>query len=264
MAIRRRLLAAMTLGWAILLAGTATAAAADKVTVFAAASLKTAMDAVAISWMETTSKQTAISYAASSALAKQIEEGAPADVFVSADLDWMKYLADKDLVAPGSAVNLLGNEIVLIAPQDSTVEISIEKDFKLGELLGEGRLAMADVKAVPAGKYGKAALQALGVWKDVENKVAQAENVRSALKLVATGEAALGIVYKTDAAAEPAVRIIGSFPDGSHPPIIYPVAVIAQSKNPDAGAFAAFLRSETAQAIFRQQGFTIPVPPASN
>ncbi|MFT3987638.1 molybdate ABC transporter substrate-binding protein [Aestuariivirga sp.] len=241
-----------------------TASAADKVTVFAAASLKNALDAISAQWKADTSKETAISYAASSALAKQVESGAPADVFISADLDWMKYLTDKNLVTPGTEIKLLGNQIVLVAPKDSTAEAKIDKGFDLAKLLNGGKLAMGDVKAVPAGKYGKAALEYLGVWGSVEKDVAMAENVRAALKLVATGEAALGIVYTTDAHAEKGVKIIGTFPEDSHPPIVYPVAVIAASKNPDAAEFVKYLQGAKAQALFKDQGFTILVPAASN
>lgn len=240
------------------------ARAAEKVTVFAAASLKNALDAVSAAWAADAGKDTAISYAASSALAKQIESGAPADVFISADRDWMNYLTEKKLVGAGTAIDLLGNEIVLVAPRDSSAEIAIAKDFALAKLLDGGKLAMGDVKAVPAGKYGKAALEALGVWSSVESQVAQAENVRAALKLVSTGEAPLGIVYRTDAQAEPGVKVIGTFPADSHPPIVYPVALIAGSQNPDAAAFVTFLQAAKAQAIFRDQGFTVLVPPATN
>ncbi len=238
--------------------------AANKVTVFAAASLKNALDAVAASWKADTQNETAISYAASSALAKQIAEGAPADIFISADRDWMNKLSEEKLIADGSIVNLLGNELVLIAPKDSkTPAAKIENGFDLVGLLGDNKLAMGDVKAVPAGKYGKAALESLGLWPAVETKVAMAENVRAALKLVATGEAALGIVYATDAMAEPAVRVVGTFPSESHPPIIYPVGLVATSTNPNAAEFARYLQGSKAQAIFRQQGFTLLVPAAN-
>jgi molybdate transport system substrate-binding protein len=245
-------------------AGTIAALAAGKITVFAAASLKNALDAVNSAWQADTRKQATISYAASSALARQIEAGAPADIFISADLDWMKRLADAKLIADGSVVPLLGNEIVLVAPSGSPAAINIEKGFDLAGLLGEGRLAMGDVKAVPAGKYGKAALQSLGVWASVESKVAMAENVRAALKLVAAGEAALGIVYATDARAEPGVKVLATFPAGSHPPIVYPLGVVAASKNPFTNEFVKFLQSAKAQAIFREQGFTVLLPAATN
>lgn len=240
-------------------ATTGPALAAGKVTVFAAASLKTALDEVSAAWKAETGKEAANSYAASSALAKQIEEGAPADIFFSADLDWMTYLADRNLVKPGTDLQLLGNEIVLIAPADSNAELKIENGFPLAELLGDGRLAMGDVKAVPAGKYGRSALESLGVWASVESKIAQAENVRAALKLVATGEAPLGIVYRTDAMAEPAVRIAGIFPAASHKPIVYPVAPVVTSTNSDTAEFVAFLQSARALEVFKTQGFTLLV-----
>jgi molybdate transport system substrate-binding protein len=263
--LSRRTVGLAALGLAALISTSSLpVAAAEKVTVFAAASLKNALDEAAAAWKAETGKETTISYAASSALAKQIEEGAPADVFFSADLDWMKYLTDRKLVTEGSEARLLGNEIVLIAPADSKAETAIAKDFPLATLLGDGKLAMGDIKAVPAGKYGKAALESLGVWASVEGKVAQAENVRAALKLVATGEAPLGIVYKTDARAEPKVKVVTTFSADSHPPIIYPVAVTAGSKTPDAAELVKFLQTAKTQHIFKAQGFTILVPPATN
>jgi molybdate transport system substrate-binding protein len=254
--------ALVILGWAGGLAPSAIAA--DNVIVFAAASLKNALDNVNAAWKAETGKEATISYAASSALAKQIESAAPADIFISADLQWMKYLSDKKLIKSGSEVELLGNRIVLIAPKNSTAEIAIAKDFALAKLLGDGKLAMADVKAVPAGKYGKAALESLGVWASVEGKVAQAENVRAALKLVATGEAPLGIVYQTDAHAEPAVKVIGTFPSDTHEPIVYPIGITAGSKNADAEAFVKFVQSAKAKQLFEAEGFTFLVAPVSN
>ena len=229
-----------------------------EITVFAAASLKNALDAAAADYLKTTGNKVIISYAASSALAKQIESGAPADVFISADLDWMDYLSKKGLIKKDSEVKLLGNRIVLIAPANSKVALKISKNFPLAEALGDGKLAMADVKAVPAGKYGKAALEKLGVWSAVEAKVVEAENVRAALALVALGEAALGIVYQTDAAAEPKVKVLDTFPEDSHPPIVYPVAVTTAAQNPEAAAeFEKFLSGPAAQSSFVKQGFTI-------
>ena len=239
------------------------ATAAD-VTVFAAASLKEALDEQAKNFTAATGNKVAVSYGASNTLAKQIVAGAPADIFISADLDWMHYLAEKSLIVAGSGVSLLGNEIILVAPKDSTVETMIQPKFPLARLLGDGRLAMADVKAVPAGKYGKAALESLGVWTDVEGRVAQAENVRAALKLVATGEAALGIVYATDAKAEPGVKVIGSFPSSSHPPIVYPAGLVAPLRNADAAAFMVYLKSPKAKAMFEAQGFTYLAAVAGN
>ncbi|PLP60309.1 molybdate ABC transporter substrate-binding protein [Mesorhizobium loti] len=244
---------------AMLLAAPA-ARADEQVVVFAAASLKNALDEVNKSCEQDVGEAAKISYAASSALAKQIEEGAPADIFISADLDWMKYLSDKKLTKPDTEVKLLGNQIVLVAPKDSEAEIKVEKGFDLAKVIGDGRLAMGDFKAVPAGKYGKAALESLGTWSSVEGKVAQAENVRAALKLVATGEAAAGIVYQTDANAEKGVKVIGVFPEETHPPIVYPVAQTAESKDKDTPAFLKCLRSAKAGELFKAQGFTLLAP----
>ncbi len=241
----------------LLVANSLSAQAADTVNVFAAASLKNAMDAVGASWKADTSNQATMTYAASPALAKQIEAGAPADIFISADLNWMTYLTDKNLVPAGTDVRLLGNQIVLIVPKDSKAEIKIEKDFKLAELIGDSKLAMGNVQSVPAGRYGKAALESLGVWNNVEGKVAQAENVRAALKLVSTGEAAAGIVYVTDAYSDKTVKVLGTFPNDSHPPIVYPAAVTSASRNPDATAFLKYLQSDKAKAIFTGEGFIV-------
>jgi len=249
---------------AMLLTPAPVAVAQEKVMVFAAASLKNALDAVNAACAADVGEAATISYAASSALAKQIEQGAPADIFMSADLDWMKYLADKNLIKTGTEVKLLGNQIVLVAPADSKAEAKVEKGFDLAGLLGDGRLAMANVDAVPAGRYGKAALEALGVWASVEGKVAQAENVRAALALVSTGEAPLGIVYKTDANAEPKVKVVGTFPQDSHPPIVYPVAQTAGSKHAETPAFLNCLQSAKAKALFEAQGFSVLAPVASN
>lgn len=256
--------AAALVGLAAAMVALPGAEAQEKVTVFAAASLKNALDNINAAWKADRGKEATISYAASSALAKQIEEGAPADIFISADLDWMKYLSDKNLTQKDTEVELLGNRIVLVAPKDSAATTTIAPNFDLAGLVGGGKLAMADVKAVPAGKYGKAALESLGVWGSVEGKVAQAENVRAALKLVSTGEAALGVVYATDAVAEPGVKVIGTFPQDSHPPIVYPAGLIAPSKNADAAEFLKYLQSRKAKGLFEEQGFTFLAPVASN
>jgi molybdate transport system substrate-binding protein len=248
----------------VLLAGVPSALAQEKVTVFAAASLKNALDGVNAACEADVGEAATVSYAASSALAKQIEEGAPADVFMSADLDWMKYLSDKNLIKADTETKLLGNSIVLVAPADSSASVEIGANFDLASLLGDGRLAMANVDAVPAGKYGKASLESLGVWASVEGKVAQAENVRAALALVSTGEAPLGIVYKTDAAADPKVKVVGTFPEDSHPQIIYPVAQTAESKDAETPAFLKCLQSAKAKELFEAQGFTVLAPVASN
>lgn len=257
------------LGVASALAGivalaTGAALAQEKVTVFAAASLKNALDDVNAACEADVGEKATISYAASSALAKQIEQGAPADIFVSADLAWMSYLSEKKLTRKDTEVRLLGNRIALIAPADSPAATEIAPGFDLAGLLGDGKLAMANVESVPAGKYGRAALEKLGVWASVEDDVAQAENVRAALALVSTGEAPLGIVYLTDAAADPKVKIVATFPEDSHPPIIYPVAEIAGSKDDAAPAFLKCLQSAKARDLFEEQGFTVLAPSLSN
>jgi molybdate transport system substrate-binding protein len=235
-----------------------------KVVVFAAASLKTALDEVAKAWSaKSGGTKVAISYAASSALAKQIESGAPADIFISADLDWMHYLAERGLIRPDTRVNLLGNQLVLVAPADSTAKLEMGPKLDLAAALGDGRLAVANVDSVPAGKYGKAALQKLGAWDGVKDKLAQAENVRAALQFVARGEAPLGIVYRTDVTSDPKVKVVAAFPADSHPPIIYPIAITRSSFNPAAKSLFEFVRSGDAKGAFDKQGFTVlnkPVP----
>jgi molybdate transport system substrate-binding protein len=247
--------------------GTRPAAAQDgDVLVFAAASLKNALDDAMAAYAQGIGGSVAASYAATSALAKQIEQGAPADLFVSADLDWMGYLAQRDLIAADTRVNLLGNSIVLVAGEDRELgDVTIEPGFDLAGLLGDGRLAVADVRAVPAGKYARAALESLGSWAGVEGRLAQAENVRAALALVSRGEAPLGVVYKTDAAADANVEIVGTFPESSHPPIIYPVAVLKETKDPAAaGEFLSYLcTGPAAKAAFEKQGFTFLGTPSS-
>ena len=252
------LLVAAGLAWT---AGALPAVAQGKdVVVFAAASLKNALDDIAGQWQRETGKKAVISYAASNTLIKQIEQGAPADIFISADLDWMDYGQQKDLIRPDSRSNLLGNRLVLIAPNDSSVSANIQPGFDLAALLKGGRLAMGNVDAVPAGKYGKASLEKLGVWDSVKDKIAQAESVRAALLFVSRGEAPLGIVYQTDAAADPSVKIVDKFPENTHPPIIYPVALTKESTNGGAQAFLSYLRSPAARAAFERQGFTVLAP----
>jgi molybdate transport system substrate-binding protein len=242
----------------------APAAAQDKtLTVFAAASMKNALDDVDKAYTAKTGAKIVASYAASSALAKQIEQGAPADVFVSADTAWMDYVKDKKAINEPTRVNLLGNSIVLIAPKDSKIDkVTIDQGFDLAKLAGDGKVAVGDVKAVPAGKYAKAALEKLGAWTAAEPKMAMAENVRAALALVARNEAVLGIVYSTDAKIEPGVKIVGTFPATSHPPIIYPVAATSTAhKGTD--DYLAFLRSSEAKAIFEKYGFSFLVSPTT-
>jgi molybdate transport system substrate-binding protein len=250
-----RMLMAGLIFAALALAGGASAQAKD-VVLFAAASLKNALDDAGAAWMRDTGRRVVVSYAASNALAKQIEAGAPADLFFSADLDWMDYLASKSLIRTESRIGLLGNSLVLVAPKGSTIQVVLEPGINLASILGSGRLAMGHVGAVPAGKYGKVALEHLGTWEGVEGRIAQADNVRAALLLVSRGEAPLGIVYKTDAVSDPNVTIVATFPAGSHPPIVYPVALTRDSTNPDAASFLTFLRSAHAKPLFEKQGFT--------
>jgi molybdate transport system substrate-binding protein len=244
-----------TLVAALSFALAAPAAMAEQVTVFAAASLKTALDAVAADWKAATGGTAALSYGGSSALARQIEAGAPADVFISASPEWMDELDGKGLLEPGTRRDLLGNALVLIAHGKSADPVELAPDFDLAGHLGpEGRLAMAMVDSVPAGQYGKAALTSLGLWDSVAPRVAQADNVRAALALVAAGEAPLGIVYRTDAGAEDNVTIIGTFPENSHPPIVYPIARI---RGAGGEAFLDWLAGPAAAARFREAGFRL-------
>lgn len=218
--------------------------------------MKNALDDIAGLWRNETGRKVALSYAASPALARQIEQGAPADLFISADVDWMDYLQQRNLIKSDIRANLADNRIVLVAPGDSTVFLTLTPGANLAGALGKGRLAMADVVAVPAGKYGKAGLEALGLWAAVGDRIAQAENVRAALLLVSRGEAPLGIVYQTDAAADPQVRVVAAFPENSHPPIVYPVALTATAISPDAAGFLVYLKSAKARSMLEKQGFT--------
>jgi molybdate transport system substrate-binding protein len=240
------------------------AEAQDKtITVFAAASMKNALDDVDAAFTKQSGIKIVASYEASSALMKQIEGGAPADVFVSADLKWMDYGSEKKLIKDDTRVNLLVNALVLIAPKDSKIDkVTIAPGFDLAKLAGDGRIATGDVKAVPVGLYAKTALERLGVWSAVEPKLAMTANVRAALVLVARGEAPLGIVYATDARVEPGVKVVGVFPDSSHDPIVYPVAATVSAK-PETSLYLAYLRSTAAKSIFESYGFiflTKPTP----
>jgi len=260
MSISRRIGLALV-ATAILAGGLRTAGAQhNDVVIFAAASMKNALDEIAAEWQRQTGKKVAISYAASNTLIKQIEQGAPADIFISADLDWMDYGQQKGLIKPDTRWNLLGNRLVLIAPKDSKVSVALAPGLDLARLLEGGRLAVANVDAVPAGKYGKAALEKLGAWNGVKDRIAQGESVRAALIFVARGEAPLGIVYQTDAAAEPRVKIVGTFPEDTHPPIVYPISLTKESTSADAAAFLNYLRSPAARPAFERQGFTVLGP----
>jgi molybdate transport system substrate-binding protein len=233
------------------------ALAQDKtITVFVAASMTNVANDINAVFTRNTDVRVTPSYAASSALAKQIEAGAPADVFISADIPWMNYVQERKLIKDGTRFNLAGNRLVLIAPKDSKIgEQKIGPGFDLARLAGDDRITTGDVKAVPVGRYAKAALEKLGSWAAAEKKFAMAENVRAALVLVARGEAVLGIVYETDAKVEPDVKIVGHFPADSHPAITYPVALTAKAK-PEADGYLKLLRSSTAQVTLEKYGFT--------
>jgi molybdate transport system substrate-binding protein len=261
--LKRSILAAVAAVLAIAAAPHSAVAQDKSITVFAAASMKNALDDVDAAFTKKSGVKVVASYDASSALMKQIEAGAPADVFVSADLKWMDYGAQKKLIKDDTRVNLLGNQLVLIAGKDSKIDkVAIKPGFDLAGLAGDGRIATGDVKAVPVGLYAQAALQKLGVWSAVEPKMAMTANVRAALTLVARGEAPLGIVYSTDAKVEPGVKVVAVFPEDSHDPIIYPVAATATAK-PDVTPYLAFLRSAAAKAIFENYGFSVLVKPTS-
>ncbi len=232
-------------------------ARADTVTVFAAASLKNALDDVAAAWGAATEHQAILSFGGSSALARQIQAGAPADVFGSANVAWMDVLDAAGLIRTGTRRNLLRNRLVLIAADRTAAPLRLAAGVDLAGRLAGGRLAMALVEAVPAGIYGKAALENLGVWASVRDRVAQADNVRAALALVAAGEAPLGIVYATDAHADDRVAVLGVFAERSHPPIVYPAAIMAESRNALAPSFLHFLSGPAARRAFEAHGFQV-------
>jgi molybdate transport system substrate-binding protein len=234
-------------------------AQAQSVTIFAAASLKTALDEIAAQWQKETGKAARISYAASGPLAKQIEAGAPADILISADVAWMDYAAERKLIKAETRRNLLGNALVLVAPADSKaqpMEIDAQTDL-LGLLGKDGRLAMGQPKSVPAGAYAEQALTSLGLWDKVKDRIAQTESVRATLVFVARGEAPLGIVYRSDAHAERHVKVVATFPETSHPPIVYPIAMVAASANADAKAFYDYLATPAASAVFKRESFDV-------
>jgi molybdate transport system substrate-binding protein len=237
----------------------ATAHAAERVvTVFAASSLTDVLDEIGTAYTDDTRVPVRFSYAASSALARQIESGAPAEAFVSADQDWMNYLAERKLIQAQTRSNVVTNSLVLVAPADSKLQLKIAPRFALAKALGEkGRIATGDPASVPAGKYAQAALTQLGVWDSVATRIVPAENVRSALNFVALGETPLGIVYATDARGNAKVRVVDTFPASSHDPITYPAAVTTRG-GADAGDFVQFLRGGKARAIFLKYGFGIP------
>jgi molybdate transport system substrate-binding protein len=235
----------------------AAAAEPGKVTVFAAASTTNAVSDIGKMFTENGRGDFTPSFASSSTLAKQIAQGAPADVYISANPKWMAYLEDEEMVEPGTRADLLGNRIVLIAPADSDVSVELTEGVNLAGMLGEDKLAMGDPDHVPAGMYGKQAMESLGMWAAVSPKVARAKDVRAALALVERAEAPLGVVYATDAAISTKVRVVATFPESAHPPITYPVAIVKDKATPTARAFLEFLRSPEAQAVFEKYGFSV-------
>lgn len=251
----------IAIGMMVLYAGLVPAKAPDKtdtVTVFAAASTTNAMSDIGKRYVEQQKGRVRFSFAASSTLAKQIDNGAPADIYVSANVKWMEYLMSQKMILPNSRVNLLGNRIVLIVPSQSALKhINIKPDFPLAGYLDDGRLAMGDPEHVPAGMYGKEALKRLKVWRQVKNKVAGMKDVRAALMMVERGEVPLGLVYSTDAAISSKVRIVGVFPPETHSPIIYPVAIVANHERPSVERFMAFLKSAAARTVFEKYGFRV-------
>lgn len=240
-----------------LIALAALPARAGDVLIFAAASLKTALEEIATAFEDTTGHRATLALAGSSTLARQIEQGAPAEVFISANEGWMDALEGGGLIAVESRFDLVSNTLVLIAPGADAPPVQIAPGFDLAGLVGDGRLAMALVDAVPAGIYGKAALESLGIWEAVRPKVAQADNVRAALALVAAGEAPFGIVYATDAIADPRVTVVGAFPPESHPPIVYPAARVSGRDGAAATAFMDFLKTDASRVVLTGQGFTV-------
>lgn len=243
---------------AVSLASTTARAQDDAgLTVFAAASLKEALDEAAAAYRKQTGVPVRVSYAASSALARQIEQGAPADVFFSADLEWMDYLQKRNRLDVATRRSLLGNRLVLIAPRASKAQVDLKRPATLLAALGDGRLAVGQTRTVPAGKYAKASLESLSLWNGVRPRLAESESVRAALMLVARGETPLGIVYASDAKAEPGVRVVATFPEDSHPPIVYPVAALRGARVAQAARFVRWLGSPAADALFTKRGFAV-------
>jgi molybdate transport system substrate-binding protein len=257
--VTRRFFTALAIG----LAGTGTfalpvaAQTPGATVVFAAASVKNALDNIANAWKAETGKSVSISYASSAVLAKQIEQGAPADIFISADLMWMDYAEKGKLIKPETRKTLLGNTLVLIEPANATTTLKIAPGFDLAGATGDGKIAVCTIASCPGGIYAKEALTKLGVWEKVEPKLAQADNIRNALALVARGEAKFGIVYGTDAKSEPKVKVVDIFPEASHGPIDYPTALVATSTNADAAAFYKYVQSPAAAKFYTEQGFTL-------
>lgn len=251
------LIRGLLFAFAVAFASLAHAQERTALTVFAAASLKESLDEAAAAYQKQTRVPVRVSYAASSALARQIEQGAPADAFFSADLEWMDYLQQRDKLQEATRRSLLGNRLVLVAPKASKAQVDLKRPATLLAALGNGRLAVGQTQTVPAGKYAKASLESLSLWNGVKARLAESESVRAALILVARGETPLGIVYASDAKAEPAVRVVATLPEESHPPIIYPVAALRGPRSAQATQFVQWLASPAADAIFTRRGFAV-------
>ena len=255
----RAVIVTLCAAFASLLSASASAQDSGRVMVFAAASLTDALEEIGTAYGRERGKQVVFSFAASMTLARQIELSAGADLFISADAESMDYLEQRNRIAKPTRENLLANRLVLIAPSDSTVSLAIVPQMKLAEALRGGRLAVANIETVPAGRYGRAALTTLGVWNQVAGRLAQGEDVRTALAYVARGEAPLGIVYATDARVEPRVRVVATFPENIHPPIVYPIALTPEATR-DAAQFLMYVRGQEARAVFERAGFTVLSP----
>ena len=252
MNVRKNIVAALA---ALLLAVAPARAGEGATLVFAAASLTDVLTQIGASYEAATGKRVTFSFAGSSVLARQIEAASPADMFISADEAWMDHLAARNLIAADTRTDLLGNRLVLIAPVASSATLTIADGFPLAAALNGRRLAIADPEAVPAGKYARTALTSLGVWSELVDHLAQAENVRIALAYVARGETPFGVVYETDAKSQPKVRIVDVFPAATHPPVLYPAALL-KTAGPEAAGFLAYLKSDAATAAFAAAGFT--------
>jgi molybdate transport system substrate-binding protein len=253
-----RLIGLAVVSFAAALGADTMPAQAVDVSGLAAMTLQNVIDEAASVYEHQTGTTVSFSYGSSAALVGQIDNGAPADIFISADSNWMDVAEDKTLIRAGTRVNLASSRLVLIAPRDKATPTAITPNFPIRQMLGDGRLVMCDPMMMPAGRYGRAALETLGVWKAVQDRIANADNVRAALAFVSRGEAPLGIVFDTDAAIDSGVKIVGVFPPETHPPIVYPAAIIASSEHAEAASFLVFLASAKGRAIFAKYGYSYP------
>jgi molybdate transport system substrate-binding protein len=256
--VRTFFLSALAIVSTVIAPASSRAQSGDPVVVYAAASLKNVLDDAMARWRSRSGQPVVASYSHAPALAKQIEQGAPADIFISADTDWMDYVDKLNLIDRKTRVDLVGNGLVLIAASDDPVRLQLAPGADLAGATGDGRIAVCTIASCPGGKYAKAALEGLGIWDAVKPKLIDQETIRVALAAVARGEARFAIVYSTDAAIEPKVRVVDRFPPGSHPPVVFPAAIVAGSKHPGAAAFFEFLRSPEGSAVFEKYGFVVP------